>query len=408
MWCYLSFSKRFSRIKVIAYIVTFHRGEIMSESGTKKNSSSEKDVATKPAKKKTFLQFFSREKIPESNPKRSSKDVRDENDDLVTKHLSEESLQSHDLNMQKSNVRNKFLNALTKTGLKINDFFKTEQKIDDQLLEKLEDRLILADVGIDTTEEIIKELSDSFKNTKLVDWNTLYKTLQNILMQKLFSAQKDLEIDDKESPFIILVVGVNGVGKTTTIGKIAKYYSQKGKSIMLAAGDTYRAAAVEQLKDWGKVNNIPVVSQGEGSDSASVIFDAIESAKSNNIDILLADTAGRLHTKNYLMEELKKIKRVINKIDHLAPHEVLLVIDAGTGQNAINQMKEFHSSVAVTGLVLTKLDGTAKGGIIFSLIKKFNVPIRFVGLGENLDDLEPFDSELYVQALLDSSSNRNY
>jgi len=380
----------------------------MSESGTKKNSSSEKDVATKPAKKKTFLQFFSREKIPESNPKRSSKDVRDENDDLVTKHLSEESQQSHDLNMQKSNVRNKFLNALTKTGLKINDFFKTEQKIDDQLLEKLEDRLILADVGIDTTEEIIKELSDSFKNTKLVDWNTLYKTLQNILMQKLFSAQKDLEIDDKESPFIILVVGVNGVGKTTTIGKIAKYYSQKGKSIMLAAGDTYRAAAVEQLKDWGKVNNIPVVSQGEGSDSASVIFDAIESAKSNNIDILLADTAGRLHTKNYLMEELKKIKRVINKIDHLAPHEVLLVIDAGTGQNAINQMKEFHSSVAVTGLVLTKLDGTAKGGIIFSLIKKFNVPIRFVGLGENLDDLEPFDSELYVQALLDSSSNRNY
>jgi fused signal recognition particle receptor len=408
MWCYLSFSKRFSRIKVIAYIVTFHRGKIMSESGTKKNSSSEKDVATKPAKKKTFLQFFSREKIPESNPKRSSKDVRDENDDLVTKHLSEESQQSHDLNMQKSNVRNKFLNALTKTGLKINDFFKTEQKIDDQLLEKLEDRLILADVGIETTEEIIKELSDSFKNTKLVDWNTLYKTLQNILMQKLFSAQKDLEIDDKESPFIILVVGVNGVGKTTTIGKIAKYYSQKGKSIMLAAGDTYRAAAVEQLKDWGKVNNIPVVSQGEGSDSASVIFDAIESAKSNNIDILLADTAGRLHTKNYLMEELKKIKRVINKIDHLAPHEVLLVIDAGTGQNAINQMKEFHSSVAVTGLVLTKLDGTAKGGIIFSLIKKFNVPIRFVGLGENLDDLEPFDSELYVQALLDSSSNRNY
>jgi fused signal recognition particle receptor len=227
-------------------------------------------------------------------------------------------------------------------------------------------------------------------------------------MQKLISAQKDLEIDDVESPYIILVVGINGVGKTTTIGKIAKYYSQKGKSIMLAAGDTFRAAAVEQLQDWGKINNIPVVSQGEGSDSASVIFDAIESAKSNNIDILLADTAGRLHTKNYLMDELKKIKRVINKINPLAPHEVLLVIDAGTGQNAINQMKEFHSSIAVTGLALTKLDGTAKGGIIFSLIKKFNVPIRFVGLGENLDDLQPFDAELYVQALLDGSSNRNY
>ena len=380
----------------------------MSESGTKKNSSSEKDVATEPAKKKTFLQFFSREKIPESNPKRPPKDIRDENDDLVIKHLSEESQQTHDLNMQKNNVRNKFLNALTKTGLKINDFFQTEQKIDDQLLEKLEDRLILADVGIETTEDIIKELSDSFKNTKLVDRNTLYKTLQSILMQKLISAQKDLEIDDVKLPYIILVVGINGVGKTTTIGKIAKYYSQKGKSIMLAAGDTYRAAAVEQLQDWGKINNIPVVSQGEGSDSASVIFDAIESAKSNNIDILLADTAGRLHTKNYLMEELKKIKRVIRKINRLAPHEVLLVIDAGTGQNAINQMKEFHSSIAVTGLVLTKLDGTAKGGIIFSLIKKFNVPIRFVGLGENLDDLQPFDAELYVQALLDGSSNRNY
>ena len=380
----------------------------MSESGTKKNSSSEKDVATEPAKKKTFLQFFSREKIPESNPKRPPKDIRDENDDLVIKHLSEESQQTHDLNMQKNNVRNKFLNALTKTGLKINDFFQTEQKIDDQLLEKLEDRLILADVGIETTEDIIKELSDSFKNTKLVDRNTLYKTLQSILMQKLISAQKDLEIDDVKLPYIILVVGVNGVGKTTTIGKIAKYYSQKGKSLMLAAGDTYRAAAVEQLQDWGKINNIPVVSQGEGSDSASVIFDAIESAKSNNIDILLADTAGRLHTKNYLMDELKKIKRVISKINPLAPHEVLLVIDAGTGQNAINQMKEFHSSIAVTGLALTKLDGTAKGGIIFSLIKKFNVPIRFVGLGENLDDLQPFDAELYVQALLDGSSNRNY
>jgi len=380
----------------------------MSESGTKKNSSSEKDVATEPAKKKTFLQFFSREKIPESNPKRPPKDIRDENDDLVIKHLSEESQQTHDLNMQKNNVRNKFLNALTKTGLKINDFFQTEQKIDDQLLEKLEDRLILADVGIETTEDIIKELSDSFKNTKLVDRNTLYKTLQSILMQKLINAQKDLEIDDVKLPYIILVVGINGVGKTTTIGKIAKYYSQKGKSIMLAAGDTYRAAAVEQLQDWGKINNIPVVSQGEGSDSASVIFDAIESAKSNNIDILLADTAGRLHTKNYLMDELKKIKRVISKINPLAPHEVLLVIDAGTGQNAINQMKEFHSSIAVTGLALTKLDGTAKGGIIFSLIKKFNVPIRFVGLGENLDDLQPFDAELYVQALLDGSSNRNY
>lgn len=381
----------------------------MSESGTKKNSSSERDVATEPAKKKTFLQFFSRTKTPESNPKKLSEDICDKNknDDLVIKPSSDDSQQNHDLNMQKTDIRNKFFNALTKTGLKINDYFLTDQKIDDELLEKLEDRLILADVGIETTEEIINELSDCFKNTKLVDKNTLFKTLQSILIQKLSGAQKELEIDSKKSPFVILVVGINGVGKTTTIGKIAKYYSQQGKSIILAAGDTYRAAAVEQLQDWGKINDVPLVSQGKGADSASVIFDAIESAKSKNIDILLADTAGRLHTKNHLMEELKKIKRVASKIDYSAPHEVLLVIDAGTGQNAINQMKEFNNSVSVTGLVLTKLDGTAKGGIIFSLVKKFNVPIRFVGLGENLDDLQPFDAELYVQALLDSS-NRNH
>jgi fused signal recognition particle receptor len=196
------------------------------------------------------------------------------------------------------------------------------------------------------------------------------------------------------------------VGKTTTIGKIASHYNKKNKTIMLAAGDTFRAAAVEQLRDWGKINNASVISQGTGADSASVIYDAIESARSNDIDILIADTAGRLHTKDHLMEELKKIKRVITKIDSSAPHEVLLVIDAGTGQNAINQMKEFNNAVTVTGLVITKFDGTAKGGIIFSLVKKFGVPVRFVGLGENLDDLQPFDIDFYVQALLDGS-NRN-
>jgi fused signal recognition particle receptor len=202
------------------------------------------------------------------------------------------------------------------------------------------------------------------------------------------------------------VVGVNGVGKTTTIGKIAKYYGKQDKTVMLAAGDTFRAAAVEQLQDWGNRNDIPVIAQGEGADSASVIFDAIGSAKSNSVDILIADTAGRLHTKNYLMEELKKIRRVIAKLDDSAPHEVLLVIDAGTGQNAMNQMQEFSDAVAVTGLVLTKLDGTAKGGMIFSLYKRFGVPVRFVGLGENLEDLQPFDARNYVEAVL-SSDNKN-
>jgi fused signal recognition particle receptor len=261
-------------------------------------------------KKRLSCSFFHGQKHRSQTQKKSSEDICDgnKNDDLVMKPLSDDSQQNHDLNMQKIDIRNKFFNALTKTGLKINDYFLTDQKIDDELLEKLEDRLILADVGIETTEEIINELSDCFKNTKLVDKNTLFKTLQSILIQKLSGAQKELEIDSKKSPFVILVVGINGVGKTTTIGKIAKYYSQQGKSIILAAGDTYRAAAVEQLQDWGKINDVPVVSQGKGSDSASVIFDAIESAKSKNIDILLADTAGRLHTKKSSNGRVKKNK----------------------------------------------------------------------------------------------------
>ena len=210
---------------------------------------------------------------------------------------------------------------------------------------------------------------------------------------------------EQRTPFVLLVVGVNGVGKTTTIGKLAKSYQDQGKSVMLAAGDTFRAAAVEQLQAWGERNNVPVVAQHTGADSASVIYDAIESAKSRNVDILIADTAGRLHTKSNLMEELKKVKRVIGKLDESAPHEVLLVLDAGTGQNAVNQMQEFNETVNVTGVALTKLDGTAKGGIIFSLCKQFGIPIRFVGLGEGIDDLQPFRAKDYVHALFDQNDN---
>jgi len=273
-------------------------------------------------------------------------------------------------------------------------------------LEDLETRLLLADVGVETTVEIMQELTSQLKRKKLIDGHGLLGALQDILINKIVGCQKSLEVCSQKSPFVILVVGVNGVGKTTTIGKIAKYYGKQDKTVMLAAGDTFRAAAVEQLQDWGNRNDIPVIAQGEGADSASVIFDAIESAKSNSVDILIADTAGRLHTKNYLMEELKKIRRVITKLDDSAPHEVLLVIDAGTGQNAMNQMQEFSDAVAVTGLVLTKLDGTAKGGMIFSLYKRFGVPVRFVGLGENLEDLQPFDARNYVEAVL-SSDNKN-
>lgn len=377
-------------------------------SDTKKNCSEDKDINMKPAKKKTFMGFFSRSEKTMSGSKNELEESNNEiqNVGSASEVIDRNTEKSSDLNIEKNSIRNKFRNALSKTGLKINDFFLTEQKIDDCLLENLEDKLILADVGIETTEEIIDELSDRFKRSKSVNKSILFESLQKILIKKLAGSQENLEIDHKKSPFIILVVGVNGVGKTTTIGKIASHYNKKNKTIMLAAGDTFRAAAVEQLRDWGKINNASVISQGTGADSASVIYDAIESARSNDIDILIADTAGRLHTKDHLMEELKKIKRVITKIDSSAPHEVLLVIDAGTGQNAINQMKEFNNAVTVTGLVITKFDGTAKGGIIFSLVKKFGVPVRFVGLGENLDDLQPFDIDFYVQALLDGS-NRN-
>ncbi len=404
----MSFSKRFSHFKVVAYIVIFRRGRIILGSDTKKNCPEDKDINMKPAKKKTFMGFFSRSEKTMSGSKNELEESNNEiqNVGSASEVIDRNTEKSSDLNIEKNSIRNKFRNALSKTGLKINDFFLTEQKIDDCLLENLEDKLILADVGIETTEEIIDELSDRFKRSKSVNKSILFESLQKILIKKLAGSQENLEIDHKKSPFIILVVGVNGVGKTTTIGKIASHYNKKNKTIMLAAGDTFRAAAVEQLRDWGKINNASVISQGTGADSASVIYDAIESARSNDIDILIADTAGRLHTKDHLMEELKKIKRVITKIDSSAPHEVLLVIDAGTGQNAINQMKEFNNAVTVTGLVITKFDGTAKGGIIFSLVKKFGVPVRFVGLGENLDDLQPFDIDFYVQALLDGS-NRN-
>ena len=273
-------------------------------------------------------------------------------------------------------------------------------------MEDLEERLLLADVGVETTLEIIEELTDQLKHAKLADGNALFAALQDILIKKLKPCQKVLEVYPQKSPFVILVIGVNGVGKTTTVGKIAKYFSRQNKSVMLAAGDTFRAAAVEQLQEWGKINEVPVVAQGENADSASVIYDAMESSKSHGIDVLIADTAGRLHTKNHLMEELKKVRRVIARHDDSAPHEILLVVDAGTGQNAINQMKEFNDAVTVTGLVITKLDGTAKGGIIFSLFKRFGIPVRFVGLGENLDDLQPFNAEDYVHALL-NNDNQN-
>ena len=293
--------------------------------------------------------------------------------------------------------------GLSKTSASIGEgmasLFLGKKAIDDDLLEEIETRLLTADVGVEATSVIIKNLTQKVARKQLTDADALYTSLQDELAAMLKPVEQPLKIESQNKPFVILVVGVNGAGKTTTIGKLAKKLQLEGKKVMLAAGDTFRAAAVEQLQVWGERNHIPVIAQHTGADSASVIFDAVQAAKARGIDVLIADTAGRLHTKDNLMEELKKVRRVIGKLDEDAPHEVLLVLDAGTGQNAISQAKQFNQTVALTGLALTKLDGTAKGGVIFALAKQFGIPIRFIGVGEGIDDLRTFESEPFVQAL---------
>ena len=274
--------------------------------------------------------------------------------------------------------------------------------IDDELLEDLESQLLVADVGIEATTEIIESLTDSVARKQLKDPQALLALLREALAALLAPVEKPLVIDRQKKPYVILVVGVNGVGKTTTIGKLAKRFQTEGNKVMLAAGDTFRAAAVEQLQVWGERNQVPVVAQHTGADSASVIFDAIASAQKKDIDVIIADTAGRLHNKSNLMEELAKVKRVMAKLDATAPHEVLLVLDAGTGQNAISQAQEFHKAAGVTGLVLTKLDGTAKGGVIFALSKKLGLPVRFIGIGEGVDDLQPFVAKPFIVGLFNT------
>ncbi|MGZ5075151.1 MAG: signal recognition particle-docking protein FtsY [Methylobacter sp.] len=273
------------------------------------------------------------------------------------------------------------------------------QEIDKDLLEEIEASLLMADIGIEATTEIIKRLTESVERHQLNDGEALTAALKQELLSMLRPCSKNLQIPKQDKPFVILVVGVNGAGKTTTIGKLAKRLQTQGYSVMLAAGDTFRAAAVEQLQTWGERNNIHVVAQHTGADSASVIYDGVQSAQAKGIDVLIADTAGRLHTKSNLMDELKKVKRIIGKLDETAPHEVLLVLDAGTGQNALSQAKLFNEAVALTGLALTKLDGTAKGGVIFGLAKQFGIPIRFIGIGEGIDDLQDFDADAFVNAL---------
>ncbi|PWW02966.1 signal recognition particle-docking protein FtsY [Mangrovibacter plantisponsor] len=272
------------------------------------------------------------------------------------------------------------------------------KKIDDDLFEELEEQLLIADVGVETTRKIITNLTEGASRKQLRDAEALYGLLKEEMAEILVKVDRPLDIEGK-TPFVILMVGVNGVGKTTTIGKLARQFQQQGKSVMLAAGDTFRAAAVEQLQVWGQRNDIPVIAQHTGADSASVIFDAIQAAKARHVDVLIADTAGRLQNKAHLMEELKKIVRVMKKLDENAPHEVMLTIDASTGQNAVSQTKLFHEAVGLSGITLTKLDGTAKGGVIFSVADQYSIPIRYIGVGERIEDLRPFKADDFIEAL---------
>jgi fused signal recognition particle receptor len=311
--------------------------------------------------------------------------------------------------IEKSSLLGKLKRGLARTkgsiGSGIVNLFRGKA-IDDELFEELETQLLVADVGMDTTVKIIKQLTESSDRKQLKDGDTLYQLLKEQMADILRKVESPLTLKTESGPFVILMVGVNGVGKTTTTGKMAKQFQQQGKKVMLAAGDTFRAAAVEQIQVWGERNNIPVVAQQTGSDSASVIFDAFQSAKAKNIDVLIADTAGRLQNKEHLMEELKKVVRVIKKIAPEAPHEIMLTLDAGTGQNAVSQTKLFNEAVGLTGISLTKLDGTAKGGIIFAIADQFDIPIRYVGIGESIDDLRPFNSQDFVNALFSESGSQ--
>jgi len=293
----------------------------------------------------------------------------------------------------------------TRTTFKegIATLFLGKKEIDADLLTSLETHLLLADVGVEATKNIIQTLTLGISRKEINDPNAVYQALKQTLMQILSPCEQPLPLTLPHHPFVILMIGVNGAGKTTTIGKLAKAFQAQGRSVMLGAGDTFRAAAVEQLQIWGERNQVPVVAQQSGADSASVLFDAFQSATAKKIDVLICDTAGRLHTRDNLMDELKKIKRVIQKLEAAAPHEVLLVLDATTGQNALIQAQKFHEALNITGIVLTKLDGTAKGGIIFAIAHKLGLPIRFIGVGEKIDDLRPFEAKAFIEALFDQA-----
>ncbi len=304
-----------------------------------------------------------------------------------------------------SKLKNRLSRTRSNLTEGLSDLVLGKKEIDQDLLDEIETRLLVADVGVEATNSIIADLTARIARKQLNDADALFSALQENMVEILKPCNQPLSVNRSDSPFVLLMVGINGAGKTTTIGKLSKRFQAQGLSVLLAAGDTFRAAAVEQLQEWGRRNDIPVIAQHSGADSASVIYDAIDAAKARNIDVVIADTAGRLHTQTNLMEELKKVKRVISKHDAAAPHEVMLVVDAGTGQNALSQAEQFNAAVGLTGITLTKLDGTAKGGITFAIAKKLAMPIRFIGVGEGVDDLREFNADEFVAALLDRSSS---
>jgi fused signal recognition particle receptor len=350
-----------------------------------------------------FLDLNSRK--PKSQPKPFTKVTREVPKPAAQAAKLEEVQEVQEV--QETNFFSRIVTGLNRTRGQLSDGLSQiilgKKEIDDELLEDIETQLLMADVGIEACTQVIQNITEKSKRNELKDSQAVYASLKSELYDLLSASQAPLEIEASKSPYVILVVGVNGAGKTTTIGKMAKRFQNQGHSVMLAAGDTFRAAAVEQLQVWGDRNNVPVVAQHTGADSASVIYDAVESAKSKNIDVVIADTAGRLQNKDNLMNELEKVVRVMRKVDETAPHEVMLVLDAGTGQNALSQAQTFQKAVGVTGISLTKLDGTAKGGIIFAIAKQLALPIRFIGVGEQIDDLRPFDSNEFIDALFDAS-----
>lgn len=365
-----------------------------------------------------MFKFFRRNKNEGSSPKNPGDNETTDTSDLAATPALESPVAEEDTNIaaqaapevttQTTSWFSRLKSSLSRTrsalGEGLATLFLGKKEIDDALLEEIESQLLMADVGVDATKLIIETLTKGISRKELKDPNAVYLALQKALTDMLLPCEKPLNLSN-DKPFVILMIGVNGAGKTTTIGKLAKKFQLDGHSVMLAAGDTFRAAAIEQLAVWGERNQVSVTAQHTGADSASVIFDALQSAKAKKIDVLIADTAGRLHTRDNLMDELKKVKRVLQKQDANAPHEVLLVLDANTGQNALNQALKFHETMGVTGLVLTKLDGTAKGGIIFAIANKLKLPIRFIGVGEKVDDLRPFEAKAFVSALFDPSSS---